>query len=566
MMPQMAGQMPGGGQMFVLNKNTKRETGRKAQKSNIAAAVNVASIIRTTLGPKAMLKMLLDPMGGIVMTNDGNAILREIDVGHPAAKNLLELSRAQDEEVGDGTTSVIILAGEMLSVAEPLLEKNLHPVCIVQGYLSAMEASLKLLDQIAIPLDNTNVKELIEFVQSSIDTKFVSRWGSRISDLAVKAALTVYEELPSGKKEIDLKRYAKVEKISGGELEDCEVLKGVMFNKDITHPRMRRKIENPKVILLDCPLEYKKGESQTNIEITKESDWEIILKQEEEEVKKQCDYIVALNPDLVITEKGVSDLAQHFLLKKNISVIRRIRKTDNNRVARVTGATIVNRCEELNQSHIGTACGLFEIKKIADQHFTFLTKCENPKACSIILRGASRDVLNEMERNLHDAWSVARNIILEPKLLPGGGATEMHLSMKLKDLAKSRPAAEQLSYQAVASAFEVIPRALAHNVGGSVVRLMTDLRSRHSNPKEPSMMGLDGEKGTIVNAKDAGILDTFSTKAQTIKSAIESAAMILRIDDIVSGQKNKRGGQQQPQSFAREQKSGEGLEGEGDQV
>lgn len=550
--------------MFVLNKNTKRETGRRAQKSNIQAAVNVASIIRSTLGPKAMLKMLLDPMGGIVMTNDGNAILREIDVGHPAAKNLLELSRAQDEEVGDGTTSVIILAGEMLSVAEPLLDKNIHPTVIVQGYLRALEDSLKLLNEIAIPIDSSSQKALCDVVQSSIDTKFVSRWGSMISDLAVQAALCVFETMPNGKKEIDLKRYAKVEKIAGGEIEECKVLQGVMFNKDITHPRMRRTIKNPRILLLDCPLEYKKGESQTNVEITKESDWELMLRQEEEEVKKLCDEILRVSPDVVITEKGVSDLAQHFLLKKNISVIRRIRKTDNNRIARVTGATIVNRAEELDESHVGTQCGLFEVRKIGDEYFTFLTECENPKACSVLLRGASKDVLNEMERNLHDAWSVARNIILEPKLLPGGGAAEMHLSMKLKELAKSQTAAHQYAYQAVASAYEVIPRCLAHNCGASVVRLMTDLRSRHGG-KEPSMMGLDGINGKIVDAQKEGILDTFSTKAQTIKAAIETAAMILRIDDIVGGQKSRRGGAAKGPSM-QEGNPNNALEGEGDQI
>ncbi|CAD7958791.1 unnamed protein product [Amoebophrya sp. A25] len=567
MMPGMGGggMMPGGGQMVVLNKNTKRETGRKAQRSNIAAAVNVASIVRTTLGPKAMLKMLLDPMGGIVMTNDGNAILREIDVGHPAAKNLIELSRAQDEEVGDGTTSVIVLAGEMLSVAEPLLEKNIHPTVIVQGYLRALEDSLRLLEQVAIPIGSEKAK-LIEVVQSSIDTKFVSRWGTMISTLAVEAAQCVYEELPSGKKEIDLKRYAKVEKIGGGDLEECTVLKGVMFNKDITHPRMRRKIKNPRVVLLDCPLEYKKGESQTNVEITKETDWEAMLKQEEEEVKRLCDEILRVSPDVVITEKGVSDLAQHFLLKKNISVVRRLRKTDNNRVARVTGATIVNRPEELDEKDVGTGCGLFEVKKIGDEYFTFMTECDNPKACSVILRGASKDVLNEMERNLHDAWNVARNIILEPKLLPGGGATEMHLSAKLKVLAKSQTGTMQYPYQAVASAFEVIPRALAHNCGASVVRLLTDLRSRHGNPDVASPMGIDGNEGKIVDAAKAGILDTFATKAQTIKAAIEAAAMILRIDDIVSGQKSKKGGPAPPQHRMEDGNPNSHLDGEGEQV
>merc|ERR1719188_1814827 len=242
-----------------------------------------------------------------------------------------------------------------------------------------------------------------------------------ISDLAIKATKMVCIVTPDGRKEIDIKRYAKVEKISGGDLADCQVLDGVMFNKDITHPRMRRLIKNPRVLLLDCPLEYKKGESQTNVEITKEADWEKLLQQEEEEMKKVCDDIIKVKPDVVITEKGVSDLAQHFLLKANISCIRRVRKTDNNRIARITGASICNRTEELTPEMIGSKCGLFNIKKIGDEYFTFMTECEDPKACSVLLRGATRDVLNEMERNLQDAFCVARNILLEPRMLPGGG-------------------------------------------------------------------------------------------------------------------------------------------------
>lgn len=258
-------------------------------------------------------------------------------------------------------------------------------------------------------------------------------------------------------------------------------------------------------------------------------------------------------------------------MKEKISVIRRLRKTDNNRVARISGATIVNRAEELQEKDVGTACGLFEVKKIGEEYFCFMTECENPKACSIILRGASRDVLNEMERNLHDAWSVARNIILEPKLLPGGGAAEMHLAQKMKEKSKKITGARQYPYQAVASAFEVIPRSLAHNSGTDVVRLMTDLRSRHGT-SEPSMMGIDGLTGKIVDAKEAGILDTFATKAQTIKSAIESAAMLLRIDDIVSGQKKQKGGGgasaggKQTSMEEGEHLANNALDGEGDQV
>merc|ERR1719454_2514987 len=319
---------------------------------------------------------------------------------------------------------------------------------------------------------------------------------------------------PDGRKEIDIKRYAKVEKIQGGDLSECCVLDGVMVNKDITHPRMRRLIKNPRILLLDCPLEYKKGESQTNVEVTKEADWEKLLMQEEEEIKKVCEDIIKVKPDVVITEKGVSDIAQHFLLKANISVIRRIRKTDNKRVARVTGAQICNRTEELSENVIGTMCGLFEVKKIAEEYFTYMIQCRDPKACSVVLRGASRDVLNEMERNLHDAFAVARNIILEPKLLPGGGAIEMELAMRLKEKAKSEEGTKQYAYKAVADALEVIPRSLAHNCGADVVRVMTDLRARHSTATAGVNWGIDGNKGLVADVKGLGIMDTFAVKQQ----------------------------------------------------
>lgn len=525
--------------MLVLNKNTKRDVGRKAQLTNIQAGKTVAGIVRTTLGPRAMLKMLLDPMGGIVMTNDGNAILREVDVSHPAAKNMIELSRAQDEEVGDGTTSVIILAGEMLGVAEPLLHKKLHPTLIVSGYMKALDDALEIMKSVAYPIDLNDKEAVSEIVRGSIDTKFTSRWGSLISDLAIKAVQTVCTVAPDGRKEIDVKRYAKVEKIPGGDIEECEVLDGVMVNKDITHPRMRREIKNPRILLLDCPLEYKKGESQTNVEVTKEADWERLLQQEEDEIRKVCDEILAVKPDVVITEKGVSDLAQHFLLKGNVSVIRRIRKTDNNRIARISGASICNRTEELSDSVVGTRCGLFKVSKIGDEYFTFMTKCEDPKACSVILRGATKDVLNEMERNLHDAFNVARNIMLEPRLLPGGGATEMELAARLKEKAKSIEGTRQYAYRAVADALEVIPRSLAHNCGADVVRVMTDLRARHASAGGVNW-GIDGNKGTVADTRAIGVLDTFAVKQQTLRTAIEAAAMLLRIDDIISGISKKK--------------------------
>jgi T-complex protein 1 subunit gamma len=325
------------------------------------------------------IKMLLDPMGGIVITNDGNCILREVDVSHPTAKSMIELSRAQDEEVGDGTTSVIILAGEMLILSEPLIHDNLHPTVIVQGYNRALQEALEICERMALKVDIQDKERMMKLVQSSIGTKFSSRWNDKMVEMALQAVITVArpkggspEDASSSnpyshKMEVDIKRYAKVEKIPGGEISDSTVLKGVMFNKDTTHPKMRRRIEKPRILLLDCPLEYKKGESQTNVEITNTEDWNTLLRMEEEYVENMCMEIIAFQPDIVITEKGVSDLAQHYLAKANITAFRRLRKTDNNRVARATGATIVSRTDEIQESDIGTGCGLFEMKKIGDE-------------------------------------------------------------------------------------------------------------------------------------------------------------------------------------------------------
>ncbi|KAI5928317.1 T-complex protein 1 [Camillea tinctor] len=519
--------------VLVMNTQSgERQTGRKAQLSNIAAAKTVADIIRSCLGPKAMLKMLLDPMGGIVLTNDGHAILREIEVSHPAAKSMIELSRTQDEEVGDGTTTVIILGGEILAQALPQLERNIHPVVIISAFKRALKDALEIIDEISLPIDINDDKAMHSLISSSIGTKFVSRWSDLMCSLALNAVRTVTWEAGNGKTEVDIKRYARIEKVPGGEIEDSKVLDGVMLNKDITHPKMRRKIENPRIILLDCPLEYKKGESQTNIEITKEDDWNRILQIEEEQVKAMCESILAFKPDLVITEKGVSDLAQHYFVKANVTALRRVRKTDNNRIARATGATIVNRVDDLQESDIGTHCGLFEIEKIGDEYFTFLTKCTSPKACTILLRGPSKDILNEIERNLHDAMGVARNVMFHPRLSPGGGATEMAVAVRLGQLARNIEGVQQWPYKAVAEALEVIPRTLVQNAGASPVRVLTELRAKQSEGK--SSWGINGETGTIVDMQDYGIWEPEAIKLQSIKTAIEAACLLLRVDDICS--------------------------------
>merc|ERR1711981_900844 len=482
-----------------------------------------------------MLKMLMDPMGGIVMTNDGNAILREITVQHPAAKSMIEIARTQDEEVGDGTSSVIVLAAEVLGVSQQFLEDKMHPTVIISAYRQALEDAVDVLEnKVAFDVDINNQGEMIKVIQSCIGTKFISRWADLACEIALRAVKTVTME--DG--EIDTKRYAKIEKIPGGTIEESRVLNGVMFNKDVTHPKMKRRLENPRILLLDCNLEYKKGESQTNIEIMKEDDFSKILQMEETYIKKICEEIIKFKPDLVITEKGVSDLAQHFLSKADISVIRRLRKTDNLRIARACGATIVNRTDEISEDDIGTGAGLFEVRKIGDEYFTFIENCKDPKACTILLRGASKDILNEVERNLQDALNVARNIFLNPRLVYGGGAVEMEVSHLLIEKGKSMSGVLQWPYRALANALEVIPRTLANNCGAIPIRTLTQLKAKHATEGNASW-GVNGLTGKVEDMKQVGVLEPLSVKLQTYKTAIETAILLLRIDDIVSGSKKK---------------------------
>ncbi|XP_022973837.1 T-complex protein 1 subunit gamma isoform X2 [Cucurbita maxima] len=454
--------------------------------------------------------------------------------------SMIELSRTQDEEVGDGTTSVIVLAGEMLHVAEAFIEKNYHPTVICRAYNKALEDALAVLDKIAVDIDVKDRTAMLGLVKSCIGTKFTSQFGDLIADLAIDATAIVGVDLGQGLREVDIKKYIKVEKVPGGQLEDSRVLKGVMFNKDVIAPgKMRRKIVDPRIILLDCPLEYKKGENQTNAELVKEEDWGVLLKMEEEYIENICAQIIKFKPDLVITEKGLSDLACHYLSKAGISAIRRLRKTDNNRIAKACGAVIVNRPDELQESDVGTGAGLFEVKKIGDEFFAFIVDCKDPKACTVLLRGASKDLLNEVERNLQDAMSVARNIIKNPKLVPGGGATELTVSATLKQKSSSVEGIEKWPYEAAAIAFEAIPRTLAQNCGVNVIRTMTALQGKHANG-ENAWTGIDGNTGEITDMKERKIWDVYNVKSQTFKTAIEASCMLLRIDDIVSGIKKKQ--------------------------
>jgi len=500
--------------------------------------------------------MLLDPMG-IIMTNDGNSILREVDVAHPAAKSMIELARTQDEEVGDGTTSVIVLAGEMLKVSEPFFERHIHPTVICQGYMRALEDAVKIMDDIAVEIDDKDMTLLDQIVDAAVGTKFAARFGKVLRTLAIQAVQTVKDSDEDGRTDVDIKRYARIEKIAGGDIEDSYVLKGCMINKDVLHHKMPRTVVKPRVMLLDCALEYKKGESQTNVELTKEEDFEKLLKIEEDWIQQTCETIISFKPTIVVTEKGASDLAVHYLMKAGITAIRRLRKTDNNRLSKCTGAVIVNKVEELQESDIGTQCGLFECKKLGDEWWSYFVECQDPKACTILLRGGTRDTLYEMARNLNDAMQVARNVVSNPQLLPGGGATEMAVAAGLKEMSANVEGVARIPYLAVAEALEIIPQTLAENCGANVVRTVTSLRAKHAN-KEGSTWGIDGHKGIVADMAEVGIWEPFLVKSQTIKTAIESACMLLRIDDIHSGISRKgKGGGGEPQGPSEEDMKGE---------
>lgn len=471
--------------------------------------------------------------GNIVLTNDGNAILREIDVVHPAAKSMIELSRSQDEEVGDGTTSVIILAGEVLSMAEPLLERNIHPKIIISGFTQALEDALAHLRTIAIPVDLKDKQKTLQIIRNCLATKIVSNYFPPfMSELALDAVATVYVE-ENGRKEVDIKRFIKIEKIPGGTIDECCVVPGIVLNKDVTHPSMRRHIKNPRIICLDCSFEYKKGDNQTNIDVTKPEHWEQILKKEEEYVQNLVEQVAKFKPDLVVTEKGISDLAQHFFLKHGITALRRLKKTDNDRLSRASGATVVHRPSELKESDVGTRATLFEVRKIGDEYFSYIY-CNDAKACTIVLRGAGKDLLSEIERNMHDALHVAKNIYLEPYVLPGGGATEMSVATHLMEKSKTISGVQQFSYNSVAIAMEVIPRTLIQNSGSNVIKTLTELRAKHASG-QGSTWGIDGEKGVVRDMKEMDFFESFSVKAQTLKTAIEAACMLLRVDEILSG-------------------------------
>ncbi|GIQ84318.1 T-complex protein 1, gamma subunit [Kipferlia bialata] len=531
--------------VVVVNQKQMREKGAIARMNNIKASTNVAEIIRSTLGPQSMLKMVLDPMGGLVLTNDGNAILREIDVSHPASKAVVELARSQDEQVGDGTTSAVVFAGEVMGLAAPLLDRNIHPITITHGYYQALEDAVKAAKTLSRPLDINNEEEMLSVIRASLGTKYVSRWSDLMTKLALKAVSVIGHHLRGegeGESAIqtstDMRARARIEKIPGGTVEECEVLSGVMINKDVLHPEMPQKIENPRVVCLDFSFKYEKANSQLNVEMNEVADYESLLTLEEDYLRAQVAHVMRVKPDVVVTEKACVPFAQHLFVKEGVAVLRRVRKSGNNRVALVTGATVLHRPEDIEEHHVGTGAGLFEVRKIGDETFSFIHHAENPRACTVLLRGAAKDVLNEIERNLLDAMSVARNVLAAPAVVPGGGAFEMALAAKLEVTGRKLEGQEQTAYLAIAKALEVIPRTLLQNCGANVIRRITELRALHHKEGNDAM-GVNGVTGQLCDTWEAGIWDPLSTKVQIVKSAIDSACMILRCDDLIKARAKK---------------------------
>ncbi|KAF7681019.1 T-complex protein 1 subunit gamma [Astathelohania contejeani] len=510
----------------------------QVQRENIEAAASVASIIRTCLGPRAMQKMVITRIGSLELTNDGNSILREIDATHPAAKFLIELARTQDDNVGDGTTTVIILAAELLQNLFSLLTEKIHPVLICNSLQKILEKSLAFYEDIAVDIGHDATgeegidKTRLQIINGSIGTKLCTMLGVDIASLALKAVKIVYDE-EKGIKRCDLTSYARVEKIIGGEFKECQVLNGIILNKNIIHAQMRKRIQNPRIVIMDCPFEYKKGESQTNFEFYGENDFSKALAIEEEQVKAQCEYVIALKPDIVVTEKGISDLAMSIFHSNNITALRRLKKTETSRLSKACGAKVVSRAEDLEEKHVGKGCGLFEYVKLGDEYYCKFVECDNPKACSIVLRGPSRDILNELERNFYDAVKVAKNIFITPKLCPGGGATEMALSKYLSKCTFGSDVEKKVT-ECVSESLKIIPSVLAANSGMvNPLNVIAQLEK-----KEDSYWGVNGETGEIADTRSI-IMEPLSVKTQALKSAIEAASLLIRVDGIIQGSKVK---------------------------
>ncbi len=526
----------GGQQVLLLREGTERTTGKNAQQNNIAAAKVVAEAIRSALGPKGIDKMLVDSFGDVVITNDGATILKEMEIQHPAAKFVVELAKVQDDEVGDGTTTVVIIAGELLKQAEELLSQDVHASIIVDGYRKATIKALEHLDAMAINVDIKDKAMLKEAVRTSMGSKIIAGHSDYLSEIVIEAALAVTVE-ENGKKTCDIDN-VKIEKKKGESIKETELIKGIILDKSIVHSGMPKKIEDAKILLMDTAVEISKTEFDAKINITNPDQMKSFLDQEQLMIKDMVDKVIASGANVLLSQKGIDDLAQHFLAKKGIVAVRRIKKSDMEKLAMATGASIVTRIDGIEASDLGSAKTVEE-RKIADDDFVFVEGCPNPKSVSIMIRGGSDMIVDEADRSIHDALCVVRNIIQDGVVVPGGGAPQIHLSRKLKEYANTLSGREQLAVEKFAEALEIIPRTLAENAGLDPIDVLVALRAAHD--KGGDTFGVDLTSGKPVDMVKSKIFEPVSVTRQAITSASEAAQMILRIDDIIAAKSSPGG-------------------------
>jgi thermosome len=520
--------------VLILKEGSNRSRGREAQHGNITAAKVVAESVRSSLGPKGMDKMLVDNFGDVTITSDGRTILDEMDIQHPAAKMLVEVAKTQDNEAGDGTTSAVIIAGELLNKAEELIDKNIHPTIIIDGYRKAAEKALETLEKIAIPVDLKSKEYLKKAATTAMGSKIVAEYKEYLADLAVKAMLAVAEKKGDVYK-VDVDD-VKVEKKTGESLIETSLINGIVLDKEIAHSGMPKRIEKAKIALIDTSLEIEKTELDAKINIERPEQIEAFLKQEETMLKDMVEKILTSGANVVICQKGIDDLAQHFLARKGIIAVRRAKKSDIEKLAKATGGNIVTNIDDIKPSDLGYAA-LVEERKIGDDKMTFIEGCKHPKAVTVLIRGGTQRMTAEAERSIHDALCVIRDLIEEPKIVAGGSAPELEMSNALKKYAETLPGREQLAVRIFAEALEAIAVTLAENAGLDPIDIISDLRARHE--KGETWAGIEVLAGKVQDMSKANIFEPLSVKKQIIKSASEAASMILKIDDIIASGKMK---------------------------
>ncbi len=529
------------GPVLVLKESALQQKGRDAQKNNIAAAKLVAELVRTSLGPRGMDKMLVDSLGDVTITNDGATILKEIDVQHPAAKMMVEISKTVDTEVGDGTTSSVVFAGSLLTKAEELLDKDVHATVIIDGYQAAADKALSLLSELAKSVDPEEKEILLKIAKTSMESKLVSEDSTMLSKLVVDAILQVSEKQGESNK-VDLDNI-KVEKKAGGSIRNTSLIKGIVLDKEVVHSGMPTKIEKAKIALVNAPLEIEKTEMSAEIRITDPTQMQMFLEEENRMLKAMVDKINEVGANVLICQKGIDDIAQHYLAKAGILAVRRVKESDMTKLAKATSGRISTNLDDLTFKDLGSAEHV-EQRKVETDKWVFIEGCRNPRAVTLLIRGGSQRVVDEVDRSLHDALMVVKDVIEKPAVVAGGGAPEEYLASGLKDWADRFEGREQLAIKKFAEALEIIPLTIAENAGMDPIDTMVTLRAKQSQGKK--WTGIDARNTRIADMYLLDIIEPVAVKEQIIKSATEAACMILRIDDVIASSGAKGGGGHAP--------------------